>query len=485
MTEPSAIIINSYSAANTETNETLIKASANELMHCKFEHGVLNMYPGCVMSGEPEIDAMAMTVTYHLGYTLWREELEQNCPLCGCHKVNIKDWGERTVKDCTLGPFAVILKIRVPKVICCGCDHARWLKPSFVHPHHRITLRLYGQILQLLDLGESHLDLKKISAITAVEADIIRNIDKARLIEVFKDISLEDVRNIAIDEISVKKHHKYISVIIDADTRRLLYAAYGRKKDDLRPFFDRLKELGLLDQIEGAVMDGNCGYQNLVKELCPNAKIVLDLFHCLQQFNSEVADAIRLDKIKDLRKELGAMDAGEYQQKKSEYKKRIKDLRQSKWLTYMGSDKLNTLEESQKDLVETLKQNKTLFTISIFGDHIRDLWHSGGTPEQVETAIKNLYSQAEATEIPLLIRFCKKLKDWSCYIIHAATTGLNTSILEGCNAKFKTIKRVAYGFRDIGYYILKMHQALSRDRKSTLKATVVSEPVENNVNPQI
>ncbi|WP_373854326.1 transposase [Anaerobiospirillum thomasii] len=41
--------------------------------------------------------------------------------------------------------------------------------------------------------------------------------------------------------------------------------------------------------------------------------------------------------------------------------------------------------------------------------------------------------------------------------MHAATTGLNTSILEGCNAKFKTIKRVAYSFRDIGYYILKMH----------------------------
>ena len=36
--------------------------------------------------------------------------------------------------------------------------------------------------------------------------------------------------------------------------------------------------------------------------------------------------------------------------------------------------------------------------------------------------------------------------------------------------KFKVIKRVAYGFRDLEYYILKLHQALSVDRESTLKA---------------
>ena len=59
-------------------------------------------------------------------------------------------------------------------------------------------MRLYGQILNLLDLGVSHIDLKKIGQILGVEADIVRAIDKARLKLWFKSIPLENVKYIAI-----------------------------------------------------------------------------------------------------------------------------------------------------------------------------------------------------------------------------------------------------------------------------------------------
>lgn len=88
----------------------------------------------------------------------------------------------------------------------------------------------------------------------------------------------------------------------------------------------------------------------------------------------------------------------------------------------------------------------------------------------VRIAIENYCTQAKESGIEQIIKFSEKLKSWTEYIIHATTTGLNTSILEGCNNKFKVIKRVAYGFRDLEYYILKLHQALSVDRESTLKA---------------
>lgn len=469
MTEPEDIVINSYTAANNPVSETLIKASIEDLLHVEAKQGILNLSPGCILLQAPAIDIDNMTLTIHLGYT----EFEKECPFCSNGNTYIKEWGERTIKDVHLGAFKVILKVKIPRIVCPKCGRTKWLNPAFKHPFHRITMRLYSEIVQLLDLGVSHIDLSKIAEIVGVEADIVRDLDKARLKELFKDIPLNNVRYIAIDEISIKKHHNYVSVIIDAQTRRLLYACYGRKKDDLRPFFERLEELGLIDNIKGAVMDGNCGYQNLVKELCPNAKIVLDLFHCIQQYNHEVADSVRQELVAKLKNELREMSTKDYVKNKDKYNELISDLKKSKWLSYIGRNRLETVDEAHSAIRDIIEKNEPLLQVEIFSDNIRDLWHKGGTPENVKTAIENFCKEAEQTGIRQIVAFGKKLKNWTEYIVHAATTGLNTSILEGCNNKFKVIKRVAYGFRDIEYFILKLHQSLSVDRQSTLKPYII------------
>ena len=463
--KPSDIVTNSYTAANNPETENLVQATPEELLHIRRKETVLELYPGCVVTEDPVLDAENMRLIVKLAYT----HFDKDCHGCEQHRFQLREWGERTIKDVPLGAFKVSLKIKIPNVYCPWCGKTKWLNPPFKHPHHRITMRLYGQILNLLDLGVSHIDLKKIGQILGVEADIVRAIDKARLKLWFKSIPLENVKYIAIDEISVRKHHDYITVIIDAQTRRLLFATHGRKKDDLKPFFEKLKQLGLIDNILGAVMDGNCGYQNLVKELCPKAKIVLDLFHCIQLYNREVADAVRLAQIKKLRQDLANLDDDD-KEGKERLLKQISDLRQSKWLSYVGRTRLEAAKESNVNLKELIMNNLPLLQVEIFSDGIRELWKHVKSPEMVRIAIENYCTQAKESGIEQIIKFSEKLKSWTEYIIHAATTGLNTSILEGCNNKFKVIKRVAYGFRDLEYYILKLHQALSVDRESTLKA---------------
>ncbi len=463
--KPKDIVTNSYTAANNPETENLVQATPEELLHIRRKETVFELYPGCVVTEDPILDAENMRLIVKLAYT----EFDKECHDCEQHRLQLREWGERTIKDVPLGAFKVILKIKIPKVYCPWCGKTKWLNPPFKHPHHRITMRLYGQILNLLDLGVSHIDLKKIDQILGVEADIVRDIDKARLKLLFNGIPLENVKYIAIDEISVRKHHDYITVIIDAQTRRLLFAAHGRKKDDLKPFFEKLKQLGLIGNILGAVMDGNCGYQNLVKELCPNAKIVLDLFHCIQLYNREVALAVRLAQIKKLRQDLDNLDDND-KEGKERLLKQISDLKQSKWLSYVGRTRLEAAKESNVNLKELIMNNLPLLQEEIFSDGIRELWKHEKSPEMVRIAIENYCTQAKESGIEQIIKFSEKLKSWTEYIIHAATTGLNTSILEGCNNKFKVIKRVAYGFRDLEYYILKLHQALSVDRESTLKA---------------
>lgn len=427
------------------------------------------------MIEDPQLNFNSKTVTIHLAYTGWKAEHE--CPSCHGCRCHLHEWRDRVVKDGNLGPFRVVLVIRCPKIRCSNCHKTRWLAPSFVMKRHRITCRAYSEIVMLLNSSKGAISLTQIEALTGVEADIIRSIDKALLAERFKTLDYSKVRNIAIDEISIKKHHRYLSVIIDADTRRLLYACNGRKKADLAPFFEHLQELGLLEQIEGAVMDGNCGYQHLVKEFCPKAKIVLDLFHCMQQYNREVADGVRLELVKELQQQLQELDdvtGNDRIEKRKSLRKQISDFKRSKWYSYMGMERLNTLEAADEVLKDIVTRNEDLSKVAIMGDALRELWHKARSPEDTQVAVENWCKLADASKLWPLVRFGRKLKEWMEFIVHAATTGLNTSILEGCNNKFKVIKRVAYGYRDIKYFILKLHQALSEDRKTTLKPAVVA-----------
>jgi transposase len=49
------------------------------------------------------------------------------------------------------------------------------------------------------------------------------------------------LRRIGIDEISYKRGHKYLTVVVDHDTGRLVWAAPGRDKATLDGFFDALE----------------------------------------------------------------------------------------------------------------------------------------------------------------------------------------------------------------------------------------------------
>jgi len=63
------------------------------------------------------------------------------------------------------------------------------------------------------------------------------------LLEQFGEAQLDDVEEIAIDEFAIQKEHRYATVIIEPNTRRVLWVGRGRARDDVRPFFELLGEV--------------------------------------------------------------------------------------------------------------------------------------------------------------------------------------------------------------------------------------------------
>lgn len=145
-------------------------------------------------------------------------------------------------------------------------------------------------------------EVRSLSAISqqyGLEWHVVKEIDKSSLRAELDPPDFSNVRRIAIDEIAIRKGHKYASLIIDFDRHRVLWAFEGREKKALDEFY---KKLGpdRCSKIEAVGMDMWEPYFLSTKEYCRNADIVYDPFHLIQKYG-KVIDKVRNREIRKKR----------------------------------------------------------------------------------------------------------------------------------------------------------------------------------------
>ena len=107
---------------------------------------------------------------------------------------------------------------------------------------------------------------------------------------------LDGLRHIAIDELSYRRHHKYITIVID-EHGNVVWAAPGRSADTLREFFDELgKERAAA--LETVSVDLAPSFTAAIKERCENATIVYDRFH-VQRLAHDALDQVRREQVRE------------------------------------------------------------------------------------------------------------------------------------------------------------------------------------------
>jgi transposase len=100
-----------------------------------------------------------------------------------------------------------------------------------------------------------------------------------------------DLTRIGIDEISYKRGHRYLTVVVDHDSGRLVWAAPGRDKATLAVFFDALGEQRCA-QITHVSADGADWISSVVTDRCPNAVRCADPFHVVR-WATDALDEVR------------------------------------------------------------------------------------------------------------------------------------------------------------------------------------------------
>lgn len=264
--------------------------------------------------------------------------------------------------------------------------------------------------------------------------DSVKQIDKAYLNKELNPPDFTGVKCIAVDEISIRRRHRYATIVADAERHRVLWVAKGRKRESLAEFYEILGVEGCR-QIKAVAMDMWQPYEEATHEYCRQAEIVYDPFHIIQNY-AKVIDEVRIAEVRIARDR--------------------QILKGTKYLLLANRE--NVGREDYVRLKELLKINRHLNTVYVLKDDLKRLWKYS-YEWSAQKWFKGWYRRAIYSKIEPLKKFARTLKAHIEGILAHCRHRIGTSFLEGMNNKVKVIKRVAFGFRDLDYFFLKIRGA--------------------------
>jgi transposase len=368
---------------------------------------------------------------------IWLEPVRGQPRCCsGCGRIctAIHDLEERRVRDLPVFEHAVELRMPRVRLACPTCgpklERLRWLAP-----YARVTQRLGESASRLCKVAS----IRHVASFFRLDWKTVKAIDRACLERQLGPVDLEGLEVIGLDEFALHKGHRYATVIVEPERKRVLWVGKGHGRADIRPFFEQLGPERCA-RIRAAVMDMNTGFELEVRQHCRNAAIVFDLFHVVAKYGREVIDRVRVDCANELRAD----------------RPQRKLVKGSRWLLLKNRDSLRPGEDTT--LEELLAANRGLLVVYVMRDALKDLWHYRH-PGYARRAWASWYRKALRSRLEPLRRFAQRLRPYLSGILAHCRYPLGTNLIEGINNKIKVIKRMAYGFRDDAYFFLKIRAA--------------------------
>ena len=255
----------------------------------------------------------------------------------------------------------------------------------------------------------------------------------------------KQLRAIGIDEVSVRKGHRYAIIVADMDQQRPIWMSKrpGRQKEDMDVFF---KELGekQRDQLELVVMDMWKPFWSSVKDYANGAHIIYDKFHVLRHLN---------DALDQVRRQ-------EYTRASKENKRFIKGQRYT-----LLSKEANLDLKAQESLKILLKVNKRLNKAYLLKESFAQLWDYSN-PMAAELFFDKWKEQLKWSRLKPYQHFVKMIeKHWPGIVSYChPERKVSLGFMEGLVNKVRVIQRRSYGIQDLEYLGLKIITSFIKDQ---------------------
>jgi transposase len=238
---------------------------------------------------------------------------------------------------------------------------------------------------------------------------------------------LDGLVAVAIDEVKYKKGHKYLTVVCDHVTGKVVWAAKGRSKDTVAAFFDALGPRA--ENLQFVTADGATWITDVVALRAPDATVCLDTFHVIG-WATKALDEVRRAEWNKLRQAGAAKAAKEF--------KGLRFLLRRNWAN---------LTMGQREVIWALEAaNRRTFRAFQLKEELADIF---ALPLiQARRALDDWLAYASRSKLAPFVKLARTIRSYRASIEATIEWRLTNGIAESNNASIGRIRANARGFHD-------------------------------------
>lgn len=244
---------------------------------------------------------------------------------------------------------------------------------------------------------------------------------------------LDGLRRIGIDEISHRKGQRYLTVVVDHDTGRLVWAAAGRDRATVEAFFDalgqeRCKQIALVSCDMAAWIAGP------VADRVPDAVRCVDPFHVVM-LATDALDEIRREVWNQARK------AGEVTA--------ARDLKGARYALWKNPENLTNRQAAKLSSIQ--KTNARLYRAYLLKEQLRQIYRL--PPDAAIKLLDQWLAWARRCRLQPFVQLAATITNQRDGIVAAIENQLSNARVEAINTQIRMITRRAFGFHSPGALI--------------------------------
>jgi transposase len=351
-------------------------------------------------------------------------ELRRRAVVCSrCHRrcrAGTYDSKTRLWRHLDLGAWEVYLRGRQRRFRCRSCDAVVTEAMPWAESGSAFT----RQFEDVVAFFAQQTNQTVVSRVMRVAWPTVGNIVRRTVARHGSPLTKSRLVRIGIDEISYRRHHKYLTLVANHDTGRIAWGGEGKSGQTLDRFLDEIGPDGC-DALQLVSLDMNPGYISKLRERLPHATLVFDPFHVVKLANQAV-DEVRRVQVRTLKGQNPARLA----------------VKKTRWLLLKAPESLNR-HETEK-LATLGRLNRPLYRAYLLKEALRDLYHQ--RPAVARRRLDAWLAWAVRSRLPAFVKLAKTLRLHREGVLAAIEHGLSNGRLEGLNNKVRLLSHRAFGF---------------------------------------
>lgn len=357
------------------------------------------------------------------------------CSVCGTpgrlrDRLAVRSW-----KHAPLWGIPVTLRYAPARVSCPTCGK---VKVEAI-PWSEGKSRLSKGLIWLLSSFCKLLPWEQVAQLFRVHWNTVASAVRQAVAYGLEHRELDGVLYIGIDELSRQKGHVYVTNVYDLKGKRLIWSGEGRSQDTLRAFFKEHGE-ALKQGVKGVCCDMWQPYIGMIKEHWPEATLVFDRFHIMQQLLRAV-DEVRRDEARELKKTNPEL------------------LKRTRYLWLKNPERLTDKQRARLGYLEklNLRSNRAYLLKESFREFF-EYKHKGWA----KRFLKKWFWWATHSRLKPMRDFAWTLQRHEEDILNYFQVRIDNGAVEGMNNKAKVVSHRSYGFRTAETYITALYHCLGK-----------------------